>query len=571
MNGAVRRWVASLRPTRSELRADVLAAAPGAVAGVPDGMSAAVLAGVNPVYGLYASALGPIGGGLAVSSRLMVVTTTSAAALAAGSALGGVSAANRPEALFLLTVLAGVLAIAAGVARLGRYVRFVSVSVMVGFLTGVAANIVFGQIPYLTGAPATGPFPLAKAFDVVTHPGTIDAPSLLTGLAALAIAFGLARTRFSVFATITALVVPTLLTLGVSGIQRVEDVGAIPKGLPLPHLPSVSQLSFHVITGAFAVAAIVLVQGAGVAEAVPNPDGRRASTNRDFVAQGIGNVASGLFRGQPVGGSVGRTSLNVAAGARSRWAAILSGVFMLAILAVFSGVVGRVAMPTLAAILIFAAISSLRLDRIRLVFRTGRTSQIAFTTTFLATLFLPVAAAVGIGVALSLVLQLDREALDLRVVELRLRPDGLVEERPAPTRLESETVTVLDVYGSLYYAGARTLEARLPDPSEALRAVVVLRLRGRTALGSTSFAVLAGYADRLEAVGGRLYLSGVDPGLLEQYRRAHPGESGRRVRVFTAGAIVGESTRLAHAEALAWIAAQPDEAPRRSGRSRREP
>jgi SulP family sulfate permease len=559
-----------LGPGRPAPRADLLAGAPGAVAGVPDGMAAAVLAGVNPVYGLYASAFGPIAGGLAVSTRLMVVTTTSAAALAAGSALSTVPSAQRADALFLLTILAGLLAVAAGLLRLGRYVRFVSVSVMVGFLTGVAANIVFGQIPTLTGAPAEGSFALAKAVHVLASPGEIDVPSLLTGLAALALAFGLARSRLSPFAPIVALVLPTLATLGVSGIQRVDDLGAIPKGIPAPHLPGLGAFSFHVVTGAFAVAAIVLVQGAGVAEAAPNADGRPADTNRDFLAQGIGNVAAGLFRGQPVGGSVGRTSLNLAAGARTRWASIFSGLLMLAILALFSGAVGKVAMPTLAAILIFAAISSIRTDRILLVFRTGRPSQIAFTTTFLATLFLPVAAAVGIGVALSLLLQLDREALDLRVVELRMRPDGLIEERPAPGRLESESATVLDVYGSLYYAGARTLEARLPDPARAVRPVVVLRLRGRTALGATSFAVLVAYAERLEAAAGRLYLSGVDPGLLEQFRRAHPGEAGRRVRVFTAGEVVGESTRLAHAEALAWIAAHPGETPAGSAKSRAE-
>ena len=118
------------------------------------------------------------------------------------------------------------------------------------------------------------------------------------------------------------------------------------------------------VTGALAVAAVVLVQGAGVAESAPNPDGSFSKPNRDFVAQGAGNLASGLFKGQPVGGSVGQTALNIAAGARTRWAAIFSGLWLLVILIVFSGLVGRVAMPTLAAILIFAAAASIRFSRI---------------------------------------------------------------------------------------------------------------------------------------------------------------------------------------------------------------
>lgn len=112
-------WVGSLRPDPATLRQDAVAGVPGAIASVPDGMASAVLVGVNPVYGLYASMAGPIGGGLAVSTRLMVVTTTTAAALAAGSTLGSFSGADRPEALFVLSALAGVMMIAAGVLRWG--------------------------------------------------------------------------------------------------------------------------------------------------------------------------------------------------------------------------------------------------------------------------------------------------------------------------------------------------------------------------------------------------------------------------------------------------------------------
>jgi MFS superfamily sulfate permease-like transporter len=119
-------------------------------------MASAVLVGVNPVYGLYASMAGPIGGGVAVGTKLMVVTTTTAAALAAGSALSGFSGGQRSEALFVLTALAGSMMVAAGLLRLGRYTRFVSVSALTGFLTGVAVNIILGQLADLLGSPQNG-------------------------------------------------------------------------------------------------------------------------------------------------------------------------------------------------------------------------------------------------------------------------------------------------------------------------------------------------------------------------------------------------------------------------------
>jgi SulP family sulfate permease len=550
---AAGRWVRTIGPERAHLRADIVAGLPRAISSVPDGMAAAVLVGVNPVQGLYAGFAGPIAGGLSSHTRLMVITTTSAAALAAGSALQGVPPAQRPAAVALLVILTGVALAAAGVARLGRYTRFVSYSVMTGFLTGISVNIVCGQIADLTGAPAQGAFPLAKAVNVLTHPSRIDLASLLAGLGALAILALLARTRLAVVSSLFALVIPTLViaVAGAESVARVGDTGGIPRGIPLPHLPDVRLFSFSLVTGALAVAAIVLVQGAGVAEAAPNPGDARPSPDQDIIAQGAGNLASGFFRGIPVGGSVGQTALNVSVGAKSRWAAIWSGVWLLVILALFSGLVARIAVPTLAAILIFAAIGSLQPGEVRSIMRTGRSSQIAVITTFGATLFLPVAAAVGIGVALSLLLQLNQEAMDLAVVELVPRDDGLFEERKPPAVLASGQVTILDVYGSLMYAGSRTLQAHLPDPAGARSPVVVLRLRRRTSLGATFVKVVGDYADRLAEAGGRLYLSGLDPSLTERLRRT--GHLDGPVHAFEATPVVGESTRAASLDAEAWL------------------
>lgn len=545
----------SVRPQRHHLRADTLAAVPSAVGSVPDGMASAALVGVNPVIGLYASIVGPVAGGLATSTRMMIVTTTTAAALAAASALEGVADAERADALFLLTIIVGAVMVVAGIARLGRYARFVSHSVMTGFLTGVAVSIILGQLADLTGAEVSGGNNLVKAIDLLLHPARIDVASLLVGVGTLAILFGLAKTRWSTVSALAALVLPTLVVVlaGLDTVAQVADGGDIPRGIPLPKLPDLGLLTFDLVVGAVAVAVIVLVQGAGVSESAPNPGGAPSSTNQDFIAQGIANLAVGLFRGQPVGGSVGGTALNVAMGARTRWAAILSGLLLLPIVAVLSGLVGLVPMPLLAGVLIFAAVTSIRPGIVLSIWRTGPTSQIALVTTFIATLFLPVATAVGIGVALSLLLQLNQEAMDLKVVQLEARPDGTFHELPAPGRLPSEQVTVLDVYGSLLYAGSRTLQARLPDPAGSQGAAVVVRLRGRTALGATFYRVLHGYAERLAATGGRLYLSGLDEDLLDQLRRAGGLDLSGPVRTVPATEVLGESTRHAVHDAQAWL------------------
>lgn len=405
---------------------------------------------------------------------------------------------------------------------------------MIGFLTGVSVNIVCGQLAGLAGVSAHGSFPLAKAIDVVTHPGAIKLASLLAGLVALATLIGLARTRLAVISALLALVVPTVAVVlaGADEVARVGDQGDLPRGVPVPHLPDVRLLSFSIVTGALAIAAIILVQGAGVAEAAPNPGSARSDANQDIIAQGAGNLASGFFRGIAVGGSVGQTALNVSAGGRTRWAAIWSGLWMLIILVIFSGLVAKIVVPALSAILIFAAVGSLRLAEVMTILRTGRISQIVVIATFAATLFLPVAAAVGIGVVLSLLLQLNQEAMDLAVVELVPAGDGRFREGKPPATLTGSHVTILDVYGSLLYAGARTLQARLPARGQAHSAVVVLRLRGRTALGATFAKVMTDYASQLAVSGGRLYLSGLDHGVADQLRRT--GQAEGPVRTFEA-------------------------------------
>ena len=207
-------------------------------------MAASVLTGVNPIHGLYASFAGPIAGGLTASTKLMVITTTSAAALAAGSALEDLTPDERPGALFLLTLIAGAAMIAAGLLRLGRFTRFVSHSVMIGFLSGVAVNIIAGQIPDVTGAASRRIDAPAEGVGR-PHPPEPDRP----GFAARR-SRGLGHhrhprpNRIAAFSAVVALAVPTVAVI-VAGadVAQVEDQGDIPRGVPLPAWPELSAFS----------------------------------------------------------------------------------------------------------------------------------------------------------------------------------------------------------------------------------------------------------------------------------------------------------------------------------------
>lgn len=548
------------------------AIAPGlinAVVSVPDGLASAALAGVNPIFGLYTSIAAAIGGSLLVSAQLMQVATTSASALAAGQTVAAFAEGERARVMFLLTVLVGLWLTLFGMLRLGRLARFVSHAVMTGFLAGVAVVLVLDQLAPLVGYAAQGRNEIVQAIDLLTHASQFNVPTIVTGVLALGLALGLGRTRLGNIASIVALVLPALLVavLGWDSVQRVADVSPIPRGVPLPALPDLSLLSLELVGAAFAIAIVIAVQGVGVSQSVENPDARPVDPSRDMLAQGAANVLSGMVRGIPAGGSVGQTALNVSAGARSRWAGVMSGVWLIVFVALVPNLVGYVPMAVLAALMIVAGLSAIDVKEARSIWRTSGAARWSILVTFVATLVLSVPVAVGVGVALSIMLYVASSASDVTVGALVPLADGRFADSEPPARLPSHAVTVLYVEGSLFFAGARTLEESLPDPAGAERPAVVLRLRGRTRIGSTLIDVLDDYADDLAKVGGRLYLSGVHPALIEQLERAGKLEANRDVHLVEEEPVRGTSTVRAIADARAWLGAAHDDVRSDAGRS----
>ena len=548
-------------PGRATLVQDGLAGLNSTIGSAPDGMANGILAGVNPLYGLYASMIGPIVGALFTSTQLMVINSTSAAALAANQALGRLTGEERDRALFLMVVLIGVFQIVLGLLRAGQLTRFVSYSVMTGFLAGVAGLMVLSQFSTVTGIEATGSNKLSQALSVIFNITEIDPLTLATALIALLLIIVLPRTPLGNLGSLVAIIVPSVLVglLGWDSVQTVRDVGEILRGFPKMSLPSLSDFSPEIITGALAVALIVVVQAAGVSQSVPNPDGRRRSTSRDIVAQGAANLAAGLFRGVPVGGSLSATALSVIAGPRTRWAAIFCGLWMALIVLLAPGLIAYVAMPALGALLIHAGLGTIKPQEWQEIWEIGWPARLASISTLLATLTLPIEAAVGIGVVLSAMLYLYQSSGDLSVVELVELPDGSIEEHKRPHRLKDNDITVLDIYGPLFYASARTLGRLLPSPEGAKNPVLVLRLRGLTKVGATLVNVLGSYARKLKDVNGRLYLSGMSEQVYRQLRNMGKLQETSHVRAFDATPIRGQSTRAAIAAAREWLVSQNEE------------
>ncbi len=545
-------------PGSRSVRRDGLASLTIALSAVPDGMAAGVLAGVNPIHGLYACMVAPIVGGILSSTQLMIVSTTSAAALMAGQAMADAPSADRAALLFTMVVLIGIFQVLFGLLGLGKLTRFVSYSVMTGFVIGIAVLTILTQLSTVTGYDMSGSNRVAQALDLLVNLDKVKPASVGIALLALILILLPGRSWVQSTASLLAIAVPSALVavFAFDDVQLVRELGEISGGFPTVFIPRPALLTFDVVTMAFAISLVILVQGAGVSQSVPNPDGSRRRISSDFVAQGAANIASGLLRGLPVGASLGSTALAVAAGARTRLASISAGITMAMILLFFSDIVSYVAMPALGALLIYASAKTISLDDIQAIWAVGWPSIVAASTTFVSILFLPIQASVCIGAALSMVLYAYELSNETSIVQLIRRGDGLIEERRPPKLLTNNQVTVLDVYGHLFYAGARTLARLLPKPDDTENPVVILRLRGRKRMGATLVEVLSSYAKALSEAHGRLYLSGVSDEAYDLLTGPGKLRLATPVPVFGATPILGESTERAYAEANAWLVEQ---------------
>jgi SulP family sulfate permease len=232
----------------------------------------------------------------------------------------------------------------------------------------------------------------------------------------------------------------------------------------------------------------------------------------------------------------------------------LVGLFVALIVLLIAPLVERVPMPALAALLIVAGFQSLRVQQAVMAWNTGRISRWVMGVTFAATLAMPLQFAVLFGVGLSILLNTVRQSNKVVVTQWVLQAHGFPIEQPPPARLPSGQLTVLHIYGSLFFAAAKSIEEMLPAVGDAERAVVAVNLRGKGEIGSTFVTVLQRYAQALHARQGKLMLVGVDPQLRDQLAKTGVLGLIGADNVFVATPQIGEALNQAVAAANQWLA-----------------
>ena len=552
-----------LKPERGNLTSDLIAGLTFGVVNVPQAMAHAVLATVNPVLGIYTLMVAVPIGAVFTSSVFMNVSTTGALSVAAGAGLETIPDVSKGEALVVLVLLVGIMQLLAGLFRLGSLTRFVSNAVMTGFLNGIALLIIFGQLGDLTGYDSVYTNRIAQTLDLALNLNQINVPTTIIGLLTLAGIILLLATPLRKFAFIIAIAASTLLLFlltrpafatatNFDAVQTVGDIAVIPRSLPSLLIPQWSFVPYMLLP-AFSVAVIGLIQGAGVSQGTPNPDGKYPNVSRDFFGQGVANLATSFVGGIPAGGSISGTALIMGAGARSRWTNIFAGMFVAVIVLLVAPLVQLVPMPALAALLIVAGYQGLRLPQAGMIWNTGKIPATIMIVTLLATLIVPLQYAVLFGVALSILIHVFRQANKVEVTQWVLQPEGFPLEQPAPAQIPSNQLTLLYVYGSLFFAAARSVEELLPAVDDARRAVVAISLRGQGEIGSTFITVLQRYNEALQTNGNRLMLIGVDKDQRNQLAKTGLLQLIGEENVFTATPQLGAAMNQAVAAAKAWL------------------
>jgi SulP family sulfate permease len=497
----------------------------GFVAGlysVPEGIGYASLAGISPMLGIY-SGMVPVAIAAAFTgSVLMMSTLTSAIALTMGGILdeAGYTGAQVPQAVFTMALLAGLLMVALGALKLGTIVNYVSNAVMTGFVMGVAILIMVGKASDIFGYdPAGISNKVVKAADIVTHPGSWDPTTTAIGVGTIVLAFALkAVPQLAKYALVLVVIIGTavvwLLSLDTTVIA---DNFAIPTGLaalPIPtgldDLPDLVMIP-TLLLGSVSVAVVALAQGAGIRPAFPNPDGSASSASRDFLGQGLGNVAGALFQSTPTGGSLSRTAVGADGGATSRVAGFAAAGTVVLLVVLLGPVVGQIPEAVIGGLLFVIGVELVtgRIPDARLAWQAGRRPMVLFAVTLLLTLTIPLQWAILGGAFLSLAAYVAASGSRPALKSLERDGDDWLMSDEIPATLPSDVPLLVRYSGPDFFADVPTVAERLPDADPKAPGVLVLDVGELGAYSSTMLKELAKYHARLAAAGSGLVLISV--------------------------------------------------------------
>ncbi len=513
-------------------RKDLLAGVTVAAISLPQAMAYALIAGVDPRFGLYSAIVVTTIASIFGSSSHLINGPTNAISLVVFSSLAFLDPDARNDAYqatFLLALMAGSVQILIAVFRLGDLTRYISESVVLGFMAGAGLLIALGQTGNLVGLANRGTghqLVVHRVWLTLTGPGHIDHRSLATSLAAIVVAVAARRAieRYGLprMDMLASLLVVSLSAAAVGWTQTrptggtlLEVIGRVPGGLPSPHIPEIEFWWVRQMSGsAAAIAVLGLLEALAISKSIANQTGQKLDYNRQCLAEGLANLGGGFFQCLPGSGSLTRSAINFQSGAVSRLSGIIAAGTVALVLVFFAPLARYVPKAALAGLLVVTAVRLIDWHRLGQAFRASRYDSLLVAVTALSAIFVSVEFSILIGVAFSIVLFIPRAAR-LNATELVVGLDRVIRRR-LPGDAPCSVVAIHDIEGELFFGAAPELDRLLEDfESSAARgtSVVVLRLRRTRNPDLVCMERLEHFLRAMDRHGVPVLLSGVRPDL----------------------------------------------------------
>ncbi len=499
-----------------QFRSDAIAGLTVAIVALPLSMAIAIASGASPAQGLYTAIIGGFLVSALGGSRFQIGGPAGAFIVLVAATVE----AHGMDGLILATILSGLLLVTIGFLQLGTYIKFIPYPVTVGFTAGIAVIIFASQIKQLLGLQLSyaEPGPLLAKLPVLWNSlPTLDAVSVALSLATIGVIIALKMVRphwpGMLIAVAGAAAVTALLDLPVATIGT--EFGGIPSTLPTPSLPEFSLAKIQaVLPNAVTFALLGAIESLLSAVVADGMTGRRHRSNCELVGQGVANVASGLFGGICVTGTIARTATNVRAGAHGSIAGMLHALFLLVFVLVAAPLASFIPLASLAGVLAIVAWNMVEKQAIATLLRASRGDAAVLITTFLLTIFRDLTEAIVVGFALGSVLFIHRMS-NATAIETHApfvsedTADDADGGRPPYDEAASmdPNIVIYRISGAFFFGAAASIGSVLDRISDTHRALII-DFAAVPLLDSTAANIIEGIAHKAHRQAVKVVLTG---------------------------------------------------------------
>ncbi len=498
-----------------------------AMLAIPQCMAYAIIAGLDPVYGLYAAIAGAFVGSLVGSSSRMITGPTGTLCLVIGGVIYGMDTANPVAVAMTLSLMVGVLQVIFALLRIGNLSRFVSNAVMNGFIMGGGTVIIGDQLINLFGiSTKASPFFVTRALNSIQK--MLDAGyqfpllSFLVGAGTIVFVYSLRKINDAIPASLLAIIIAGAFTylLGgksAGGLQTIQNVSLNRLTTPTFNLDQMINL----FSGALATTLLATVQAVSISKSLASQTLESVDENQDLIGQGSSNIACGLLSGFPVTGSLSRSFFNHSIGAETRISGILSAVFMIILVGFLGSLMVFIPKAVLFGLVIVAMKDVFDWEEIQISLTATRRDQMAFLFTFVSVLVLKLDWAIYVGVAVSLVLYI-RKATRLDLKEYIVDESGQLKQITDYKNRIEPSIAFINVNGETFFGSADQIKERIQKicaESDEIK-VIILRMKNAMNLDITGAMVLKEIAQMLKEREKTLMVSGATPQIREVLKEA---------------------------------------------------